>query len=126
MKKVLLIHQDKVPHYRIPVFNWLSECLEVSGYKLFVVSSGVDKSNPHPVLFNFKKIKLRCRQLFSEIREVGPDAIISRVNLKNMYLFPVLLFARSHKIKIVYWGHGVDLQKKSNFIKNCCRNFNSG
>jgi len=47
-----------------------------------------------------------------------PDAVIFWVNLKYAYLFPVLLFLKAIGVKVIYWGHGRDLEDIDSFIKN--------
>ena len=117
MKRVLLIHQDKIQHYRVSIYNYLSSFLRRRGFYLTVASQGVEQNSPCQVAFHFTSIRLNVINLVKTIKQSEPDVIIFFVNLKNPYLFPVLLFAKMRKLKCVYWGHGVDLgQPKS--IKN--------
>ena len=52
------------------------------------------------------------------IQNQKPAAIILFVNPRNRYLFPLIAYIKIAKIKLIYWGHGIDLQNKKSFIKN--------
>ena len=58
MVKVLLINQNKLLHYRIPVYNYLSAYLKRKGYSLTIVSEGTKEDNPHQIEFDHKVIIL--------------------------------------------------------------------
>ena len=112
MKKVLLVNQKKVPLYRIPVYNYLSSHLEKMGYALTIVSEGTDGGDTAQIEFDHNVIALSFLNLTSLIIKSDPDIIIYWVNLKNLYLFPILLLTKILRKKAIYWGHGVDLLGK--------------
>jgi glycosyltransferase involved in cell wall biosynthesis len=118
MKKVLLINQDKIPHYRVPVYNRLSEYLKNEGFNVTVVSSGIQEDNPHKIEFNYKKLCLTFLNLSVFILKLNPNSIIFWVNLKCMYLFPTLFLAKLLRKEVIYWGHGLDLLDRKACIKN--------
>jgi hypothetical protein len=68
-------------------------------YELCVVSGGIEKGNTHYFEFNYKEIKLKTYNIVNIIKQVNPDAVIFFVNLKNLYLFPVLFYSNLKKIK---------------------------
>jgi len=112
MIKVLLINQKKVPNYRIPVYNYLSTYLKRKGYSLTIVSEGTEEGNTHQIEFDHKVISLSFLKLARFIIELDPDVIIYWVNLRHLYLFPILLLTKILRKKAIYWGHGVDLLGK--------------
>jgi glycosyltransferase involved in cell wall biosynthesis len=118
MQKILLIHQFKIQHYRVSIYNYLSKYLAEKGYSLIVVSNGIDESNTHSIDFNYHQINLTATNLFAKINQLKPAAVIFFVNLKNIYLFPVLLYAKLRSIKAIYWGPSRDMQDKNDRIKN--------
>ncbi|CAD7767058.1 MAG: Glycosyl transferases group 1 [Candidatus Argoarchaeum ethanivorans] len=123
MKKVLLIHQDSILHYRVSIYNYLSQYLMKRNFELEVISNEIEIENPFPVNFNFIKTKLTAVNIFNYVIKKKPDAIILFVNLKNFYLFPVILIAKIYGIKIIYWGHAIDLEDKNNTVKNLIYSF---
>jgi len=118
MTKVVLINQGDIPHYRIPVYGYLSECLEWDGFGLTVLSCGTESRMPHAVRFDHRKMPLSFFSITKLFLSVKPDVVVLWVNLKNLYLFPVIVLAKFLRVKVVYWGHGRDLQDKGARIKN--------
>jgi glycosyltransferase involved in cell wall biosynthesis len=116
--KVVLLHQDEILHYRVAIYNYLSEFLRRSGYQFSVISGGVDKHNPHPIEFSYFQARLTTFSLISALKMMKPDAVIFFVNLKNLYLFPLILWCRIKGIKVIYWGHGIDQGDKQARFKN--------
>lgn len=123
MKKVLLINQDNVPNYRIPVYNYLAAYLQREKYALTVVSCGAQYGTPHNIQFNHKEISLSFLRLTSLIRELDPDVIIYWLRLRHLYLFPTLLLIKILRKKAIYWGHGSDLHNKTSMrLKTVAKN----
>ena len=118
MRKVLLLHQGFVQHYRVSVYNYLAKYLLPHNYELTVASSAIENNCPHKVLFNFHAAELSLGRLLRYIIENKPDAVIFFVNLKNPYLFPLMFLCKIKKIKIIYWGHGRDQSDKHSKFKN--------
>jgi glycosyltransferase involved in cell wall biosynthesis len=112
MTKVVLINQEKIPHYRIPIYNYLSAYLQREMYALTIVSEGAQEGNTHQIEFDHKEISLSFLSLARLLLELDPDVIIYWVHLRNLYLFPTLLLIKILKKKSVYWGHGTDLAGK--------------
>jgi glycosyltransferase involved in cell wall biosynthesis len=118
MIKVLLINQNEIPHYRVPVYSHLSRYLEGRGFSLMVVSGGIQGGNPHAVQFDYRQFPLSCLSIAKLIFKISPDVVIFWVNLKNLYLFPVLIFTKVMGKKAIYWGHGRDLLDERARAKN--------
>ena len=117
MKNILLINKEEVPHYRVPVYNYLTEYLKGYDLHLTIVSQGVQKDSPHSVQFPYKRIKLDFWNLARLFVSMKPDAVVFWLNFE-FYKFPVLLVAKILGIKILYWGHGRDLEDPENSLKN--------
>lgn len=119
MIRVLLINQDKIPHYRIPVYGYLTRYLERYGFELIVVAAGIQSGNTHPIEFKFEEITLSVINLLKVISRQKIDIIIFWVNMKYLYLFPTFIISKvALRKKIIYWGHGRDLLDNKARIKN--------
>lgn len=119
MIRVLLINQDKIPHYRIPVYGHLTRYLERYGFELIVTSAGIQSGNPHLIEFQYAKITLSVIKLLRFISRQRIDIVIFWVNLKHLYLFPTYFISKIIlRKKIIYWGHGRDLLDNEARIKN--------
>jgi len=109
MTKVLLINQEKVPHYRVAVYNHLSEYLKKENFALTVASDGIQGRSPHRVEFDLRAAPLSFLRLARLIFEIKPDILIFWVGLKFLYLYPILFLAKILGKQTIHWGHGSDL-----------------
>jgi glycosyltransferase involved in cell wall biosynthesis len=116
--KVLLINQGKIPHYRVPVYNYLSSYLEKKGFSVTVVSAGIQEGTSNLATFSSIVLPLNSFNLIKTILKADPQVVIFWVNLKYKYLFPVILFTKAIRKKALYWGHGRDLMDISASLKN--------
>ena len=107
--KVLLINQEKVPHYRVAVYNRLSEYLKNENFALTVASGGIQDGSTHPVEFDLRAAPLSFLRLAKLILEIKPDILIFWVGLKFPYLYPILFLAKILGKQTIHWGHGSDL-----------------
>jgi glycosyltransferase involved in cell wall biosynthesis len=112
MIKALLINQEQIPHYRVGVYNHLSDYLKRENCALTVVSEGAQEGHADPIRFQHAQMPLRFFGLARLIRDLEPDVIIYWVRLRYPYLFPLLVYAKLLRKKIIYWGHGSDLGKQ--------------
>jgi glycosyltransferase involved in cell wall biosynthesis len=117
MKNILLINKEEIPHYRVPVYNYLSEYLKKQQFHLTVISGGVQRDNPHVVEFPYQEMHLCFKNLARLCLNTKPDAVIYWINFE-LYKFPLLLLLKILHIKTIYWGHGRDLQQPRALIKN--------
>ena len=119
MIRVLLINQDRIPHFRVPVYGYLSRYLNNYGFEFMVASAGIQSGNPHPIEFQYAEIPLSVRSLTRFISRQRIDVIISWVDMKHLYLFPMYFTAKVLLgRKMIYWGQGRDLLNKEARIKN--------
>ena len=84
MVRVLLINQSMIPHFRVPVYGYLSRYLYKYGFEFMVASAGIQSDNPHPIEFQYAEIPLSVRSLTRFIRRQRIDVIISWVDMIKM------------------------------------------
>src|SRR2546427_7747073 len=119
MIRVLLLHGGSIPHYRVPVYGYLSSFLRRYGFDLTVVSDGIEAGNPHAVDFNYMAMPLSFFSIARFIYRRRIEVIIDYMGLRHLYLFPTYLIAKGiMRRKIVYWGQGCDLAATDAVIKN--------
>ncbi len=119
MRNILLVNQEFIPHYRVPIYGYLHQFLDKSGYRLTIVANGIQKDNPYEVRFPYKEMKISTLNLMRLVSSESMDCVIFWVNLKYRYLFPSILVLRFIMWKkIIYWGHGKDLEDPDSLIKN--------
>jgi glycosyltransferase involved in cell wall biosynthesis len=121
MKNILLFNKNKIPHYRVPVYNYLSDYLIKYGFILTIVSEGVQEGNPHTIRFPYRKRHLGFTNVARLLTNLKPHAAIFWVN-PQLYMIPVLFLAKLLKIKVIHWGHRRP-QRPNVFIKTLYLNF---
>lgn len=108
-----------MPHYRVPIYDYLSKYLMRYGFDLTVVCDEIESGNPHPVEFQYKEMPLSVFSIARFIYRSQIEVIIDYMELRHLYLFPTYLIAKGIMgRKIVYWGQGCDLAATESFIKN--------
>jgi glycosyltransferase involved in cell wall biosynthesis len=119
MIRVLLLHGGRIPHYRVPVYNYLNSYLKRYGFEFIVASSGILPDNPHAIDFQYAEMSLSILNISRFIYRQQIDVIILFVDMRHMYLFPIYLIAKGFLgRKMVWWGQGRDLADRDARIKN--------
>lgn len=110
MIRVLLLHSGHIPHYRVPVYGYLSRYLERYGFDLTAASDGIQPESPHPVEFKSVEMPLSVLSIGRLIYRDKFDVIILFVDLRHLYLFPTYFIAKALlRRKLVWWGQGRNL-----------------
>lgn len=110
MVRVLLLHSGNIPHYRVPVYNYLSRYLDRCGFALTIAAGAIQQDSPHAVHFTFIQEPLSTTSIGRMIYRHQFDAIILFVDLRHLYLFPTYLIAKGLlRRKMVWWGQGRNL-----------------
>lgn len=119
MIRVLLLHGGTIPHYRVPIYNYLSRHLGDQGFDLTVASAGIQPRNPHSVEFDYMEMPLSVVSIARAIYQQRIDVIILFVDMRHPYLFPTYFIAKALlSRKMVWWGQGRDLADRDARLKN--------
>lgn len=116
-RTVWLINRKDIPHYRVPVYNYLFDYLDLRAFQLTVIAEGLQKGNPHKLRFPYRRMDLSFSGLAKLFYRGRPDIIIFWTD-PELYTFPLLLLSKYMKIKIIHWGHRRDQQRPHAFHKN--------
>jgi glycosyltransferase involved in cell wall biosynthesis len=117
MKRVLLINKERIPHYRVPVYNYLADYLLERDFFLTVVAEGVQEKNPFEIHFDQVETRLSFWNLARLFKMTKPDVIIFWTN-PEIYLLLFIAFAKLMDAKIIHWGHRRDQQHPHAFLRN--------
>ncbi len=119
MTRVLLLHGGTIPHYRVPVYGYLSGYLKRYGFDFIVASARIQSDNPHAIEFQYAEMPLSVLSVARFIYRQKIDVIILFVDMRHLYLFPTYLIAKGLLgRKMVWWGQGRDLADREARIKN--------
>lgn len=110
MIRVLLVHAGIIPHYRVPIYSYLSSYLKRYGFNLIVTSNGIQPDCSDSIEFQYEKMRLSVLSIARFIFKHKIDVIIDYMELRHRYLFPTYLIAKGIlRRKMIYWGQGCDL-----------------
>jgi glycosyltransferase involved in cell wall biosynthesis len=119
MTRVLLLHGGQIPHYRVPVYNHLSQYLADRSFALTVTSEQIQPGNTTPVQFDFVPMHLSAGSIARLVWRGKFDVVIMFVDMRHLYLFPVYLIVKGLlRRKMVWWGQGRDLAHPAAVLKN--------
>ena len=113
MKNVLLLHQ-KLLFYRVPIYNRLSRYLDRHGFHLTVWYDGVEPQGK-TVRFDTIDIPLSVKNYRRVLKERKISTVITFLNRQTkgiLFYLSVILYARLSGRKIVYYGHGLNLNRR--------------
>jgi len=108
LNRVLMV-QQMIPHYRIPIFNRLSQLVDLT-----VAADQYDKDLSYE--FKINKIDIFSIGPFVKIKNLSKlqishfDALIITFNIRYIDLF-WLLFFRNKSTKLIVWGIGVSSEQ---------------
>ncbi len=117
MNKLLII-SNRVMHYRVSVYNYISRRFKQHGWEFIVRSNELQKQNPHPLEFDFKEIEFKFNRYKREIEEIKPDVVIIYLRLKDFIVWPLVHWLKLKKIPIVYWTIGINLYDSDNKFRH--------
>jgi glycosyltransferase involved in cell wall biosynthesis len=119
MIRVLLIHAGIIPHYRVPIYGYMSRYLRQYGFELIIASNGIQSDNPYPVEFPYDERPLSAFRIARLILKRKVEVIIDYMELRHRFLFPTYMIVKGIlRRKIIYWGQGRDLLDPHSKIKN--------
>jgi len=118
MLRVLMIHAGVIPHYRVPIYGYLSRYLREYGFDLTVASDGIQSDCPDAIRFPYIRMPLSVRSIARMVRKERIDVVIDYMELKHRYLFPTYFVVKGLlRRKMVYWGQGCDLLDPKDKLK---------
>ncbi|HIP11476.1 MAG TPA: glycosyltransferase [Arcobacter sp.] len=118
MKTILMMHYD-LHFYRVPIYEKLFYRLGKRGIRLIIWPIKVSQQD---LEMNFQIInkKMNIKNFQEVISSYKVDGIINFLNpSKPSYMFYIvfLLLAKIKKIDLFYYGHGLNLESNSKFLK---------
>lgn len=124
MKNILMMHYDLM-FYRIPFYNLLDSKLKEMNYKLVIwfynIQDEIDRNNIHFEYIDAKILPMNMDSFKNTIKNEKIDKVINFLNPSQpSYLFYIKMLSYSflNKVELIYYGHGINLEKQDNFISN--------
>ncbi len=106
----MLIHAGMIPHYRVAVYNHFHRLFKEDGLRFGVASHSVEITN---IARKFELYEVPCSLVgwLNSVRRFRPQYVIIFSGIRRLFIFPFILLLKAKGIAIIYWGHGINLQK---------------
>ncbi len=114
--KTILLFDAETQLYRQSLYSYFQKEFEKHGYALKVIYDNKLNNIPNDGLF--KGIHYSFRNFNKAIKEHETDLIILFVWLRYRFLLPFMIFNRLKGIKLISWSHGINLQKRNQWLMN--------
>ena len=113
--KVLLFHLSNVEHYRLLIYEYFFLKFLDDGIDFHVVSYQIDEYSDIVFKFPHTRVGHSIIDWMRIVINVKPSHVIVFSGLRNYYILPFILILKLFNIKVIYWGHGINLSKKNSF-----------
>ena len=125
MKTVLLI-SNKVPHYRVSVYNYLHRRFAAHGWQLKVTSNAMQKESKLQVKFDFREINFKFSEYSRLIKDLKPDAVILHLHLKIPIFWFLIHWLKMKHIPVISWTKGANLDRADSRFRFHLFNYTHG
>lgn len=119
MKSNILIFQQIVPAYRVPVFRSMYRkfgsilCHSTHNRSSHIASATQSIDFPHEIVKNYD-LAGTWQMVLPALRKYNPKIIIAGVAVTNLTFFKLLLLKFIFRYKLIAWGHGVNNKELNN------------
>lgn len=121
-QNTVLLIANKVPHYRVSVYNYLARRFAQTGVKFVVASESRLRESDQPLNFEFHEEAFsfaRYRRLVNTLR---PRAVILHLHLKIPMFWPLLHWLKWKGIPVISWTKGGNLDEPGNRFRQALFN----
>jgi len=116
MKTVLLI-SNKVPHYRVSVYNYLHRRFLTHGWDFKVASYGLGQESKLQVKFDFREVEFKFGKYRKLIQSIKPDAVIFHLHLKYPLFWMLLHYVKLKRLPVICWTKGANLDRADSKLR---------
>ena len=116
MKTVLLI-SNKVPHYRVSVYNYLHRRFREHDWEFKVASEGIQPRSKLQVKFDFREAKFNFSHYRRLISDVKPQAVMFHLHVKDRLFWLLIHWLKLKGIPIINWSKGANLDRANSRLR---------
>lgn len=121
MERILLI-SNEVLHYREKIYNYFYGKFQELGYDFQVLSNKFQNVN-YDLNFKHYEIPFSTKEYIIQIKSIAPQYVILFLHLKDKVMIPVIEYCKTHKIPVIYWNHGINIETPNDKLKNAIFHF---
>jgi glycosyltransferase involved in cell wall biosynthesis len=116
MKTILLI-SNKVPHYRVSVYNYLNRRFREHGWEFKVASDGMQPQSKLEVKFDFREIEFKFSKYRQLIREIKPAIVMFHLHLKDPIFWQLIHWLKLKRVPMISWTKGANLDRADSKLR---------
>lgn len=116
MKTVLLIC-NKVPHYRVSVYNYLHRRFLECGWEFKVASNAMQRESKLQVKFDFREIEFKFLKYRQLINEIKPDVVLFHLHLKYRIFWSLIHWLKLKQVPVICWTKGANLDRAESKLR---------
>jgi glycosyltransferase involved in cell wall biosynthesis len=115
--KTLLLISNKVPHYRVSVYNYLYRRFAQIGWEFKVASDGISSHGKEEARFDFRELRFDFARYYRLIREIGPDVVMFHLHLKDPIFWILIHWLKRKGVPVVCWTKGANLDRPDSRLR---------
>ena len=121
MPTVLLI-ANKIPHYRVSVYNYLARRFRDCGWEFEVASDTLLRESDRELKFKFHEAPFKFSKYRLLVNAVKPDVVIVHLHLKIPMFWPLIHWLKLKRIPLISWTKGANLDKGESKLRQALFN----
>jgi glycosyltransferase involved in cell wall biosynthesis len=121
--RTVLLVCNKIPHYRVSVYNYLSKRFNAEGWNFKVASFGLGKENQLRVHFDYRELPFEFRNYRRLVQEVNPDVVILHLHLRYFLFWSFLHWLKLRRIPVINWTKGGNLDRPNSRTRQAVFNY---
>jgi glycosyltransferase involved in cell wall biosynthesis len=122
VKTVLLI-SNRVPHYRVSVYNYLWRRYRECGWEFKVASDARLRESEQELRFEFHELRFGFNRYRRLVHTLKPAAVILHLHLKTPMFWPLLHWLKLKRIPVISWTKGANLDRPESRLRQCLFNY---
>ena len=122
LKTVLLIC-NRVPHYRVSVYNYLHRRFRQCGWDFQVASDSLLRESRQPLQFEFHEMPFRFASYRKLVNSVNPDVVMLHLHLKLPIFWQLLHWLKFTGRPMVHWTKGANLDQPNSKLRHWMFNY---
>jgi glycosyltransferase involved in cell wall biosynthesis len=114
----ILLVSNRVMHYRVQVYNDFHKRFRQCGWEFKVRSDELEKSNVHPIDFDFEELPFSFRAYKAEIERLNPQVVIVFLHLRETIFWPLVHWLKARGTPVIFWSKAKNYDKPNGLVSS--------
>jgi glycosyltransferase involved in cell wall biosynthesis len=120
--KTILLIANRVPHYRVSVYNYLARRFRETGWVFKVASESRLRESDQTMGFEFHERSFGFARYRRLVNQIKPDVVILHLHLKIPMFWPLFHWLKWKRVPVVSWTKGGNLDRPGNRLRQALFN----